>query len=175
LFKILIKWQSALFCRFWLFVFNNAIPNFYWLKIVKCFVLKLSGFTFGLKSAYVVTPLYCDIPLQVSIGKGVFINSGVRFEGKGKITIGDNVQIGPGVIFATTNHELGTMKTSVGEIEIAENVWIGAGAIILPNVKVGPNTIVAAGTVVNKSFKNALIAGVPAKIVKSTNAEDKPA
>jgi maltose O-acetyltransferase len=79
------------------------------------------------------------------------------------------------VIFATTNHELGTMKTSVGEIEIAENVWIGAGAIILPNVKVGPNTIVAAGTVVNKSFKNALIAGVPAKIVKSTNAEDKPA
>ena len=54
-----------------------------------------------------------------------------------------------------------------GCITIGNNVWIGAGAIILPNVKIGDGVIIGAGSVVTKSFSaNQVIGGVPAKLIK---------
>ncbi|GAA3904746.1 hypothetical protein GCM10022228_13690 [Halomonas cibimaris] len=55
-----------------------------------------------------------------------------------------------------------------GPVIIGDNCWLGANAVILPEVKIGEHTIVAAGSVVTKSFpdSNQLLAGVPAKVVK---------
>ena len=56
---------------------------------------------------------------------------------------------------------------SKGPVKIENNVWIGEGACILPNVTIGANSIVGANSVVTKSFPtNSIIGGVPAKLIK---------
>lgn len=54
----------------------------------------------------------------------------------------------------------------MGTIEIFDHVMIGAGSKILPNVKIGPNVIVAAGSIVTKDIpENSVVAGVPARVI----------
>ena len=72
----------------------------------------------------------------------------------------------------------------MGTIEIFDHVMIGANSMILPNIKIGPNVIVAAGSVVTKDIpEGVVVAGVPAKIIGSFddfakkrifNTEDAP-
>lgn len=53
------------------------------------------------------------------------------------------------------------------EIKIGDNVWIGAGVIILPGCNIGNNCVIAAGSVVNTDIpNNSMVAGIPAKIKK---------
>ena len=55
----------------------------------------------------------------------------------------------------------------VGHIRIKKNAWIGAGAIILPGVTIGENSIVAAGAVVSISVPdNTIVGDIPAKVIK---------
>lgn len=62
----------------------------------------------------------------------------------------------------------GKAKYYMGTIEIFDHVMIGAGSKILPNVKIGPNVIVAAGSIVTKDVPpNSVVAGVPAKVIGS--------
>jgi len=86
----------------------------------------------------------------------------------------NNVTVASGVTFI--NHDLihNVMKNINNEwydyysgcIEIMDNVFIGSNSTILPNVKIGPNVIVAAGSVVTKDVpKNSVVAGVPAKVI----------
>lgn len=59
-------------------------------------------------------------------------------------------------------------KEFSGCVEIMDNVFIGAKSLILPNVRIGPNAIVAAGSVVNKDVPpNTIVGGVPAKVIGS--------
>jgi maltose O-acetyltransferase len=83
------------------------------------------------------------------------------------IEIGDNVTITNSSILAhdaSTKNLLG--KTKVGKVEIKDNAFIGWGSIIFPNVVVGENAIVAAGSIVNKSVPpNKIVGGNPAKVI----------
>jgi len=87
-----------------------------------------------------------------------------------KIFICKGVYIAPNVGLITTNHDLNDLdKHQKGKnIVIGQNCWIGMNSIILPGVKLGKNTIVGAGSVVTKSFrqKNIIIVGNPAKIIR---------
>ena len=92
------------------------------------------------------------------------------------ISFGDNVWIASNVSFIThdvVHHMLNYrnrgvfLNENIGCIEIKDNVFIGANASILPNVSVGPDTIIAAGTVVNKSIGSGVYAGVPARYICS--------
>ena len=86
------------------------------------------------------------------------------------IEMGINVRIGPGVKIMSANHNVNDYDKhdSAPPIKIGDNIWIGANAAILPGVEIGNHTVVAAGAVVNKSFKegNCILGGVPAKIIK---------
>jgi acetyltransferase-like isoleucine patch superfamily enzyme len=91
-----------------------------------------------------------------------------------KITIGDNVLIGPGVKLNGANHGTARGTPMVfqdrkgGDITIGEDVWIGSNAVILAGVSIGNGAIVGAGAVVTKDVPEfALVAGVPAKLVKT--------
>lgn len=90
-------------------------------------------------------------------------------QGLGKIYIGDYTQIAPGVGIISSNHDVYNSTLQIpGKISIGKYSWLGMNAVILPNVELGDFTIVAAGSVVTKSFKEGycVIAGVPAKIIK---------
>ncbi len=115
-------------------------------------------------------PIYADYGQNLTIGKGVFINSGCCFQDQGGIEIGDGCLIGQQVVIATLNHNLAPDKRGSmvpAPVKIGRNVWIGAHATILQGVTIGDNAVIAAGAVVNKDVpKNAVVAGVPAKVIR---------
>jgi len=122
-------------------------------------------------STTVFTPFHINLGTRTRIGKKVFINHACTFLDIGGITIEDEVQIGPNVNVITEGHPLNPSerkKLIVKPVLIKQNAWIGAGAIILPDVTVGKNAVVAAGAVVNKDVPdNTVVGGVPAKMIKT--------
>lgn len=93
-----------------------------------------------------------------------------HIDGRNGINFGNNVWLGPSVKVISQNHNLCNFSEYVKSepITIGDNCWIGAGAIILPGVQIGNHTVVAAGSIVTKSFSdtNQLIAGNPAVMKK---------
>ena len=118
-------------------------------------------------------PFYTDCGKNLRIGKHVFINSGCRFQDQGGITLGDGALIGHNVVMATLNHsEQPEERANLhpAPIHIGRTVWIGASATILPGVTIGDGAIVGAGAVVTRDVtENMIVAGVPAKILRSIN------
>lgn len=115
----------------------------------------------------VFPPFHCEYGLGITVGKNVFINADCCFQDQGGISIGDNVLIGHNVIIATLNHILDPSDRASmvpSPVTIGNNVWIGAGARILPGVTISDDAVVAMGAVVTKNVeKGAIVAGVPAK------------
>jgi len=122
-------------------------------------------------STVVFVPFYTNFGRHIRLGRNVFINHACSFLDMGGITIEDHVQIGPKVNLITENHPIdpSNRKTlDLQAIHIKRNVWIGAGATILPGVTIGENSIVAAGALVRKNVEaNTIVAGIPAKAVKN--------
>lgn len=116
-------------------------------------------------------PFYTDYGKNIRLGKGVFINSGCCFQDQGGIKIGNNVLIGHQVVLATLNHghlPKGRADLHGKGIVIEDEVWIGAHATVLPGVRIGHGSIVAAGAVVNKDVPPlSVVGGVPAKLIKT--------
>ena len=90
------------------------------------------------------------------------------------INFGSNVELGPGVTIISSNHQSDNLRKHVKgkPITIGNNVWIGANSIILPGVTIQKNSIIAAGSVVTTTVPaNVLVAGCPAKVIKSLNGK----
>ncbi|MDT2712392.1 acyltransferase [Enterococcus dongliensis] len=87
----------------------------------------------------------------IEIGENVFLNENVKIVAHSKISIGSNVTIGPNVVIYDHDHDVkGKNGFVTSPIVIADNVWIGANAIILKGVSIGRGAVVAAGTIVTK-------------------------
>lgn len=116
-------------------------------------------------------PFNADCGKNIHLGKNVFINSGCKFQDQGGIYIGDRALIGHNVVLATLNHPLEPRQRSSMDpepIHIEENVWIGSSAVILPGVRIGHGSVVAAGAVVTKDVSPmTVVGGVPAKAIKT--------
>lgn len=97
-------------------------------------------------------PFYTDRGLNLSLAERVFINQNCTFLDYAGIRIGKGVTIGPKVTFITSGHPVDPEERRLyltgAPIGVAENVWIGAGATILPGVSIGRDAVVAAGAVV---------------------------
>lgn len=123
----------------------------------------------------VFPPFTTDFGKNIHIGRNVFINSGCRFQDQGGIYIGDNVLIGHNVVLATLNHEENPQRRGnlcPAPIKIANDVWIGSNATILPGVTIGEGAIIAAGAVVTKDVEeNSIVGGVPAKFIRKINLD----
>lgn len=110
----------------------------------------------------------------MSLGKNVTVCPGVKFDPPHSFltSIGDNCIIAPDVRFL--NHDasffcLGKFA-KIGKITIHENTFIGAGSLLLPGISIGPNAIIGAHSVVTKNIpSNSVVAGNPARILKSTS------
>ncbi len=129
-------------------------------------------------------PFYCDYGYQTHIGAGTFLNFSVVALDVARITIGDDVQIGPLVQLLTPTHpvdaELRRAKWEAAEpIAIGDNVWLGGGVIVCPGVTIGEDTVVGAGAVVTRDLPAGVVAaGVPARVIRelqpTSRATPKP-
>lgn len=101
---------------------------------------------------------------------------GCYIQAIGKIYIGDYTQISCNVGMISSNHDLNDnrKKSRLENIVIGRYCWIGMNSMILPGVELGDYTIVGAGSVVTKSFREGycVIAGNPAKFIKRLNLKE---
>jgi acetyltransferase-like isoleucine patch superfamily enzyme len=97
-------------------------------------------------------PFYTDHGLRLELGRRVFINQGCTFLDYAGIRLGERVMVGPKVTFITGGHPVDPAERRLyltgAPIEVGDNVWIGAGATILPGVTIGRDAVIAAGAVV---------------------------
>ncbi|MEW6270142.1 MAG: acyltransferase [Thermodesulfobacteriota bacterium] len=107
----------------------------------------------------------------IRMGRNVHIHWGAFFDGRGGLTIGDDVLIGPHVVIVTSQHHWTDPSLPIVQqghlpapVVIGDDVWIGANAVITPGVTVATGTVVGAGSVVTRSTEPyTIVAGVPAR------------
>ncbi len=139
-----------------LIVIHKTFRNVFYYRFRKNYILRFL-------SMLLLRPLD-QIEIEGDIGPGLLIyhKRGVTITCK---KAGENLTIGPGVIIGKgdRNSELGTSCPIIGD-----NVRIASGAIVFGGIKIGNNSIVGAGTVLNKDVpSNSVVVGNPAKIIKS--------
>ena len=116
---------------------------------------------------------------HVHLGKNVYANFNLTCIDDTHIYIGDNTMIAPNVILATATHPISPELREQGyqynlPIHIGKNCWLGAGVIVLPGVTIGDNTVVGAGSLVNKDLPpNVVAVGSPCKVLREINERDK--
>ena len=127
----------------------------------------------------VTAPFYCDYGINISVGRNFYTNHNVTILDCAKVTFGDNVFIAPNCVFSTAGHAIDSEQRSRGleialPITVGDDVWIGANVYVLPGVTIGSNTIIGAGSVVNKDIPEGVIAvGNPCKVMRKITEEDK--
>ena len=102
----------------------------------------------------------------------------VLASGQGGLFLGNDVLIGPQAVLVTGDHDFSRLDIPASKrgytgkpISIGDNVWIGAGAIVVGGVRVGSNAVIAAGAVVTADVAPAtMVGGVPARTIKTLQA-----
>ena len=112
-------------------------------------------------------------PERLKLGRNVGISPHSQLNAAGGIEIGDDTLIGPGCTLWSVNHRFQDVQLLIRlqgydaqEIVVGRNCWIAARAIVLPGVRIGDGSVVAAGAVVNRTCEaGSILAGVPAKVI----------
>ena len=128
------------------------------------------------------TPFYCDYGKNIFIGSDVIININCTFVDNRPIYIGNQVLIASNVQIYTSSHPVlpqerlvadwkkkGTtfFRTFAKPVTIEDGVWIGGGAILLPGVTIGKNSVIGAGSVVTRSIpENCVAVGNPCRVIR---------
>ena len=111
--------------------------------------------------------------IQLGVGTYPGYNPGVYIQGTGKLIIGNYTHVGQNSGILSGGHDIHNhLKLTKSETVIGDYCWIGMNAIVLPGVQLGKHTIVAAGSIVTKSFKTGyvVIGGNPARIIRKLDA-----
>ena len=136
---------------------------------------------------FVFAPLYCEYGVNIHVGKGCFINYNCTLLDVSPITLGNGVWLGANVTLATPNHPFIAEERLPADypdghhdleysapITIKDGCWICSSATICGGVTIGENSIVAAGAVVTRDIPpNCIAAGVPAKIIRKIDENDR--
>lgn len=139
------------------------------------------------KNVEIDVPFHCNIGKNIYLGDNVVINMNCTFVDDTDIRIGNNILIASNVQIYTAYHPTEPeyrlrnnydkdkepfFRTCAEPVTIEDNVWIGAGVIILPGVTIGKNSVIGAGSIVNKSIPaNCVAVGNPCKPIKYFNKQ----
>ncbi len=110
-----------------------------------------------------------DCAKGLTIGNNSCINANCRLDSRGFLDIGNSVSISEDVIFLTADHnaELLGICDREKKVTVADFVWIGTRAMVLPGITIGKGAVIAAGAVVTKDIEPlAVVGGIPAKFIK---------
>lgn len=126
-------------------------------------------------------PFYCDYGKNIEIGDGFFANYNCTILDSAKVTIGNNVLLGPNVCISTSGHAIHPafrrnphVCTFAKPVTIGDQCWIGANSVICPGVTIGSNVVIGAGSVVTKDIPDWSIAtGNPCTVIRPITQEDK--
>ncbi len=127
----------------------------------------------------IVAPFHCDYGFNISLGNYFYSNCNCTILDGAKVTFGDYVFIAPNCIFSTAGHPIDVKQRNQGleialPISVGNNVWIGANVAVLPGVTIGSNTVIGAGSIVNKDIPdNVVAAGNPCRVIREITEEDK--
>lgn len=132
------------------------------------------------KNCYLEPPFHANwAGKHIYMGDNVYANFNLTLVDDGNIFIGDKVMFGPNVTVATANHPiLPSLRENAlqynKEVHIGNNVWIGAGTVIVPGVTIGDNSVIGAGSVVTKDIPSNVVAvGVPCRVMREIGERDK--
>jgi maltose O-acetyltransferase len=139
---------------------------------------KLYGYAAG-RGVRVLSQVIVYYPKRLTLGAHVGIAAYCQINAAGGVEIGDDVLIGPGTMIWSQGHIYASLDSPIRcqgysreKVVVENDVWIGAGAIILPGVRVAQGTVVAAGAVVTKSTEPfTVMAGVPAQMIARRGEE----
>lgn len=139
------------------------------------------------KNLGVFAPFYCEYGVNIHVGDECFVNYNCTFLDVSPITLGNGVWIGANVTIATPNHPLiaeerlnadypdGRHNLEFSDpITIKDGCWICSSSTICGGVTIGENSVVAAGSVVTRDVPpNSLVAGVPARVIRQIDSNDR--
>lgn len=112
-------------------------------------------------------------------GNNVYANSNLTLVDDGNIFVGDCVMFGPNVTIATANHpiEPSLRKRALQynkDVYIGDNVWLGAGVIVVPGVHIGADSVIGAGSVVTKDIPEGVVAvGNPCRVLRTIGKHER--
>lgn len=132
------------------------------------------------EGCYIEPPLHSNFGgKHVHFGKNVYANFNLTLVDDAHIYVGDCVMFAPNVVVATAAHPILPALRREGlqfnlPVHIGNNVWIGAGAIILPGVTIGDDSVIGAGSVVTKDIPAGVVAvGNPCRVLREIGERDK--
>ena len=118
-------------------------------------------------------PFLCDYGSYIEFGERVFLNFNCVILDCNRVTVGDDVAMGPGVHIYAATHPLDADERIKGPelskpVTIGSKVWIGGGSIICPGVTIGEGSTIGAGSVVTRDIPPYVFAaGNPCRVIKT--------
>lgn len=135
--------------------------------LYRCLFAQLGGFCF----------IYPGARLQhtygIRAGRNLHVNTGAVLYGRGGLTLGSHVLVGPNAVVMSSQHHWSDPSLPIvfqghraGPVTIGNDVWIGANAVVVPGVNIADGTVVGAGAVVTQdTTPYSIVGGVPARLI----------
>ncbi|MDU0371470.1 sugar O-acetyltransferase [Hymenobacter endophyticus] len=123
--------------------------------------------------AHIEAPFRCDYGYNIRLGRNFYANYNFTVLDCAPVTIGDNVFVAPNVVLSTAGHPVEVEPRITGwefarPITIGDNVWLGAGVLVMPGVTIGAGTTIGAGSVVTRDIPAGVVAvGNPCRVIRT--------
>jgi maltose O-acetyltransferase len=129
-------------------------------------------FASGGESVSIQPPFFCDYGDNIELGERVFFNFNCVVLDVCRVRIGSFTLFGPGAQVLTPLHPLDARLRREQEygapVTIGDDVWVGAGALILPGVTIGARAVIGAGSVVTRDVPEGVVAaGNPCRVLRA--------
>lgn len=166
--------QKLLECKELIYDFNHSRPRE---EALRQQIIRQVFAQVG-ENCYIEPPFHANWGCHMHVGKNFYANFNLTVVDDTDIFIGDSVMIAPNVVIATGAHPIcPELRERVYQynlpVHIGNRVWIGAGAIVLPGVTIGDDTVIGAGSVVTKDIPSGVVAvGNPCRVLRPISQRD---